>query len=120
MRAAYYEENGAARSVLRVGERPVPIPGPGEVRVRVKVSGVNPSDVKTRRGPARGPQAPLTIPHSDGAGVVDAVGTGVDRVRIGERVWLWNGQWRRPYGTAAEYVTLPSAQAVSLPEAVSF
>jgi len=120
MRAAYYEENGAARSVLKVGEQPMPIPGPGEVRVRVKVSGVNPSDVKTRRGPARGPRVPLTIPHSDGAGIIDAVGAGVDRARIGERVWLWNGQWRRPYGTAAEYVSLPTAQAVSLPDAVSF
>ena len=67
MRAAYYEENGPARIVLKIGERPIPEPGPGEVRVQVKVSGVNPSDVKTRRGSGRVPGFPLTIPHSDGA-----------------------------------------------------
>ena len=120
MRAAYYEENGPARIVLKIGERPIPEPGPGEVRVQVKVSGVNPSDVKTRRGSGRAPGFPLTIPHSDGAGIIDAVGTGVDGARIGERVWLWNGQWRRPFGTAAEYVSLPAAQAVPLPAAVPF
>jgi NADPH2:quinone reductase len=120
MRAAYYEENGPARSVLKIGERPTPEPGPGEVRVRIKVSGVNPSDVKSRRGSGRAPGFPLTIPHSDGAGIIDAVGTGVDPTRIGERVWLWNGQWRRPFGTAAEYASLPAGQAVPLPAAVSF
>ena len=120
MRAAFYQENGPARSVLKVGEQPTPEPGPGEVRVRVMVSGVNPSDVKTRRGGGRVPGFPLTIPHSDGAGVIDAVGSGVDSARIGERVWLWNGQWRRPFGTAAEFVSLPAAQAVPLPASVSF
>jgi NADPH2:quinone reductase len=120
MRAAYYQENGPARSVLKIGERPTPEPGPGEVRVRIKVSGVNPSDVKSRRGSGRAPGFPLTIPHSDGAGIIDAVGTGIDPTRIGERVWLWNGQWRRPFGTAAEYVSLPAGQAVPLPAAVPF
>jgi hypothetical protein len=76
MRADYYEESGPARIVLKVGERPMPEPGPGEVCVQVKVSGVNPSDVKTRRGSGKAPGFPLTIPHSDGAGIVDAVGTG--------------------------------------------
>ena len=98
----------------------MPEPGPGEVRVQVKVSGVNPSDVKTRRGSGRAPGFPLTIPHSDGAGIIDLVGTDVDPARIGERVWLWNGQWRRPFGTAAEYVSLPAEQAVPLPAAVPF
>src|SRR5260221_1960368 len=113
MRAAYYQENGPARTVLKIGEQPTPEPGPGEVRVRVMVSGVNPSDVKTRRGGGRAPGFPLTIPHSDGAGIIDAVGAGVDPTRIGERVWLWNGQWRRPFGTAAEVVSLPAAPAVA-------
>ncbi|HVI88223.1 MAG TPA: NADPH:quinone reductase [Dongiaceae bacterium] len=120
MRAAYYQENGPARAVLKIGQQPTPEPGPGEVRVRVKVSGVNPSDVKSRRGGGRTAGFPLTIPHSDGAGIIDAVGTGVDPARIGEWVWLWNGQWRRPFGTAAEFVALPAAQAVPLPAAVSF
>src|SRR5262249_11845985 len=78
MRAAYYQENGPARTVLKIGEQPMPVPGPGEVRVRVMVSGVNPSDVKTRRGGGRVPGFPLTIPHSDGAGIIDAVGDGID------------------------------------------
>jgi NADPH2:quinone reductase len=114
MKAAYYESVGAAVEVIRVGERPTPQPAPGEVRIRVHASGVNPSDVKTRAG-LRGPLAhPWVIPHSDGAGVIDAVGSGVNASRIGERVWTWNAAWRRQFGTCAEYVCLPSAQAVFL------
>jgi NADPH2:quinone reductase len=120
MRAAFYEQNGPARTVLKIGERPKPEPGPGEVRVRVKASGVNPSDVKARRGAGRAAAFALTIPHSDGAGIIDAVGPGVDPARIGQRVWLWNGQWRRPFGTAAEFIALPTVQAVPLADGVSF
>ena len=120
MKAAFYESVGAAADVLRVGEQPMPRPQPGEVRVRVHASGVNPSDVKSRAG-ARGPLPyPLVIPHSDGAGVIDAVGDGVDRARIGERVWLWNAAWRRPFGTCAQFVCLPSRQAVTLPANTDF
>ena len=119
MRAAYYEKNGST-DVLHVGEVDTPQPGPGEVRVRLKTSGVNPSDVKTRAGTARKIAFPRVIPHSDGAGVIDAVGEGVSASRIGERVWTWNAQWKRPFGTAAEYIALPQDQAVKLPDAVSF
>ena len=118
MRAAWYSRNGEARDVLVVGELPTPEPGPGEVRVRVATSGVNPSDVKARR--ARAPGADLIVPHSDGAGVIDAVGNGVDPRHVGERVWMWNGQWQRPMGTAAEYIALPQAQVVPLPDDVGF
>ena len=94
---------------------PTPAPGPGEVLVRLAASGVNPSDWKMRRGGGgRALVAPLIVPHSDGAGVIDAVGDGVPAARIGERVWTWNAQWRRAFGTAADYVALPSAQAVPL------
>ena len=121
MRAAFYTEHGSAREVLEVGERPTPEPGPGEVRVRLRTSGVNPSDWKSRRGGGgRTLAAPLVIPHSDGAGDIDAVGAGVGSSRIGERVWIWNGQWKRPFGTAAQYIALPSAQAVALPENVDY
>jgi NADPH2:quinone reductase len=109
MRAVYYEKNGAADEVLHVGEVDTPQPGPGEVRVRLKTSGVNPSDVKTRAGTARKIAFPRVIPHSDGAGEIDAVGAGVPKSRIGERVWTWNGQWKRPFGTAAEYIVVPDA-----------
>jgi NADPH2:quinone reductase len=119
MRAAWYERNGPARDVLVVGEMPTPSPGPGEVLVRVATSGVNPSDWKTRAG-SRPMAAPRVIPHSDGAGTIAAVGEGVDKARIGERVWIWNGQWKRPFGTAAEYIALPAAQAVRLPEGTPF
>lgn len=119
MQAAYYEANGAARDVLRVGEVPTPQAGPGEVRVKLATSGVNPSDVKARAG-SRKMGWPRVIPHSDGAGVIDQAGDGVSRSRIGERVWIWNGQWKRPFGTAAEYIVLPAIQAVTLPNNTSF
>ncbi|HKB52846.1 MAG TPA: NADPH:quinone reductase, partial [Ramlibacter sp.] len=121
MRAAFYEATGPAREVLHVGRIEVPEPGPGEVRVRVVCSGVNPSDVKTRAG-TRSKTLPFTriVPHSDGAGVVDALGQGVQSPRVGERVWIWNGAWKRALGTAAEYIVVPAAQAVHLPDTVGF
>ena len=118
MKAAWYETNGEARDVLVVGEVETPKPGPGEVRVKLKTSGANPSDVKSRRG--RPLIAPRIIPHSDGAGVIDLVGEGVAESRVGERVWIWNGQWKRAFGTAAEYIVVPGVQAVKLPDNTSF
>jgi NADPH:quinone reductase len=121
MRAAYYEQQGAAADVLRIGEVPTPQPGPGEVRVRLRYSGVNPSDWKTRKGGAgRKLIAPRIVPHSDGSGDIDAVGEGVPASRIGERVWIWNGQWKRAFGTAAEFIALPAAQAVPLPSGMTY
>jgi NADPH:quinone reductase len=118
MKAAYYRSYGAAAEVLEVSELPDPEPGPSEVRVRVRYSGVNPSDCNRRRGTRDRPGYPLIIPHSDGAGEIDKVGAGVDKARIGERVWTWNAQRGRAFGTAAEFVCLPSAQAVSMPSGV--
>jgi NADPH2:quinone reductase len=121
VKAAYYEAPGAARDVLHVAELPVEEPGAGRVRVRVAASGVNPSDVKTRRGSGARPNAwPQTIPHQDGAGVIDKVGPNVSASRLGERVWLYESQLNRPFGTAAEFVTLPEHLAVPLPDVVSF
>jgi NADPH2:quinone reductase len=119
MRAAFYVKQGPAREVLQIGERPTPEPGPGEVRVRLKTSGVNPSDWKSRGGRGAAMSSPLIIPHSDGAGDIDKVGAGISD-RVGERVWIWNGQWQRPHGTAAEYIVLPSAQATALPPAIGY
>ena len=117
MQAAFYERTGPASEVLCVDEIPTPVPGSGEVQVRVAWSGVNPADVKARAG-ARTKSLPFPriIPHSDGAGVIDQVGEDVPSTRIGERVWIWNAAWMRPFGTAAQYVVLPSEQAVPLPE----
>jgi NADPH2:quinone reductase len=120
MRAAVYRRRGPARDVLRVEELPTPAPGGGEVRVRIAFSGVNPSDVKSRGGlanPAMDFEA--VIPHSDGAGVIDAVGPGVPSSWLGQRVWTFNAQWGRAQGTAAEQVVLPLRQVVPLPDAVS-
>jgi NADPH2:quinone reductase len=118
MRAAWYERNGPARDVLIVGVLPDPQPAAGEVLVKLIVSGVNPSDVKSRAGrPLIGAKL---VPHSDGAGVIVGVGENVPRSRIGERVWLWNGQWKRAFGTAAEFIALPEAQAVPLPNTLDF
>jgi len=120
MRAAYYEQNGAARDVLRVGDVDTPQAGAGEVRVKLSTSGVNPSDVKSRLGTTRKIAWPRLIPQSDGAGVIDQVGEGIAKSRLGERVWIWNGQWKRASGTAAEFIALPAAQAVKLPDKISF
>jgi NADPH2:quinone reductase len=121
MRAAIYTHTGPARDVLQVVERSVPAPGPGEVRVRLAFSGVNPSDVKTRAGTSsRGANDHAeVIPHSDGAGVVEALGPGADPALLGRRVWVFNGQWERAHGTAAEYIALTAAQVVPLPDNVS-
>lgn len=122
MKAAWYERKGPARDVLSVGEAKPPTPAPGEVLVRVHASGVNPSDTKGRGG-ARGNSAmPFAriIPHQDGAGVIHAVGPGVPPARAGARVWLYEAQLGRPFGTGAEFVALPAHRAVPLPDAVSF
>jgi NADPH:quinone reductase len=116
MQAAYYESTGPASDVLFVAELPTPMAGPGEVRVKVSWSGVNPSDVKSRARPRSVPMPfPRVIPHSDGAGLIDQVGPDVPSTRIGERVWVWNAAWMRPFGTAAQYVVLPSEQAIPMP-----
>lgn len=119
MRAAWYDQQGPAAQVLRVGELPDPQPGPGEVRVRVTLSGVNPGDTKKRRG-WLGSQMPYprVVPHSDAAGVVDTVGGGVDAARLGRRVWVYGAQSYRPFGTAAQYTVVPEQQAVDLPDEV--
>ncbi len=120
MRAAVYTSKGPAAEVLKIVDKPLPEPGSGEVRVKLAFSGVNPSDVKSRSGvAARAGGFPEVTPHSDGSGTIDAVGAGVDPSLQGRRVWLFNGQWERPYGTAAEYITLPASQAQPLPDGIS-
>src|SRR5262245_38330600 len=121
MKAAWYERNGKAGEVLTIGEMPTPNPGPGEVRVKMACSGLNPSDVKRREG-SRGQaiEFPRVIPNSDGAGVVDLVGQGADQSLKGKRVWVWNAQWGRAFGTCAEYCCLPEAQVAPLPDSVEF
>lgn len=122
MKAAFFQSFGPARKVLKVGERDTPTPRTGEALVRVAASGVNPSDVKLRAGarPGAAMEYPRIIPHSDGAGVVEAVGPWADRNLVGRRVWMWNAQWRRASGTAAEYVAIPVEQLAPLPDAASF
>lgn len=121
MKAAWYETKGSARDVLRVGERPDPKPAAGEVRVRIRMSAVNPSDTKSRGGlRVREMPFPVVIPHQDGAGEIDAVGEGVDTARIGERVWVYEANLGRPFGTAAQYCCVPAHKAVQLPDGVGF
>jgi NADPH:quinone reductase len=120
MRAAWYERTGDPDGLI-VGELPDPVAAAGEVRVRVAVAGINPRDVKRRAGSGgRVMEHPLVVPGDDGAGVVDAVGTGVPADRLGERVWVHSANHLRPLGTSAEYVTIPAAQAIPLPDGVSF
>jgi len=120
VRAAWYDRRGPAAEVLQIGTLPTPEPGPGEVRVRVHLSAISPGDTKKRGGyfDAAMPY-PRVVPHSDGAGVVDAVGDGVDPARLGRRVWVWGAQSYRPFGTAAEHTVVPADLAVDLPDSVS-
>jgi NADPH:quinone reductase len=121
MKAAWYETQGAACDVLTVGEMDDPQPIAGEVRIRLAASGVNPGDVKKRQDAfGVGMPYPRVIPHSDGAGTVDAVGEGVSPEWSGRRVWCYAAQTYRPFGTAAEYTVVPLDRVVPLPEAVPF
>jgi NADPH2:quinone reductase len=120
MKACLYRSTGAAADVLRVEEVGRPEPGPGEVLVRVHASGINPTDYKTRAGMTARPIDDFQIPHQDGAGVIEAVGAGVDPGRVGERVWLWLAAAGRRWGTAAEWSVLPERQATPLPDGASF
>jgi NADPH2:quinone reductase len=121
MRAAWYERTGAAADVLVVGDRPDPVPAAGEVRVRLEAAAINPRDVKRRAGAGdRAMTDPLVIPGDDGAGVIDEVGHGVPIARLGERVWVHAANYGRPFGTSAEYVVVPAAQAVPLPTGTPF
>ena len=111
---------GKAAEVFCVEEVDRPEPGPGEVLVRVHASGVNPTDYKARSGAVPRPIDDFQIPHHDGAGVIEAVGAGVDPGRVGERVWLWLAAAGRRWGTAAEWTVVPARQAVPLPDGASF
>ncbi|MBI2961696.1 MAG: NADPH:quinone reductase [Betaproteobacteria bacterium] len=122
MKAVWYEKKGPAAAVLRHGDFPDPEPGPGEVRVKVHVSAVNPTDTKARGGWGGNVEMAFAriIPHQDGSGVIDRAGPGVSPARVGEAVWLYEAQLGRASGTAAEYVCVPSENAVRLPDGVSF
>ena len=121
MRAAWFETFGSAAAVIKIGELPKPEVSAGEVLVRMKTTGVNPSDVKKRAGSAPNLlDDGLVIPHSDGAGVIEAVGDGVPAQRIGERVWVYQAQFARNFGSAAEYLAINASRAVNLPANASF
>jgi NADPH:quinone reductase len=120
MKAALYRRTGPAAEVLRVEEVDRPQPGPGQVLVRVHASGINPTDYKIRAGLTPRPIDGFQVPHQDGAGVIEAVGAGVDPGRVGQRVWLWLAADGRRWGTAAEWTVLPARQAAPLPDLVSF
>ena len=123
MQCITYSKFGPSSEVLNLQELSTPEPKDGEVLVKLHFSGVNPSDAKARAGNRPGvlkPQFDVIVPNSDGSGEIIKIGSGVDPKRVGEKVWIWNGQWQRPYGTAAEYIALPSEQAVPLPKGMTF
>ena len=120
MRAAWYEQFGPAAEVLSLGELEAPQPEAGEVRVRIEVSGVNPVDVKRRLGGRGGSEGSRMVPHFDGAGTIETIGYGVPESRLGERVWLYEAQFERAFGTAAELAVVSSNLAVPLPDVASF
>src|SRR3712207_5037575 len=122
MRAVWYERQGPAHAVLINGELEEPVPSVGEVSVRIIRSGANPHDTKNRSGWTGQPMpAARVVPHSDGSGVIAAVGPGVPASRVGERVWMFRADSsRKGGGTAAEYAVVPAAHAVRLPDHTSF
>jgi NADPH2:quinone reductase len=121
MHAAWFDSFGSARDVLQVGEQQTPVAGVGEVLVRLATSGVNPSDVKKRAGSFPNLlDDGFVIPNSDGAGIIEAVGDDIDAGRVGERVWIYQAQYGRRFGTAAEYVAIDARRAPKLPDAASF
>ena len=123
MKAVWYERTGAAPDVLTDGDMPTPVAASGEVLVRLEASGVNPADVGRRAGSYSGSalEFPLVIPNSDGAGLIEQVGSGVTRLQRGQRVWLFNGQRNgRAFGTAAEYIALAEWLVTPLPDHLSF
>lgn len=123
MRAASYKEKGTAKAVLSIASHHVPTPKAGEVLIRLHYSGINPSDVKMRAGESLGGMVmpfPEVIPHSDGAGMVEAVGENVAGFSKGDRVYVFNGGFKRAFGTAAEYICIDTSQVAPLPEQTSF
>ena len=119
MRAALFEQTGPASEVFQLKEVDKPEPGPGQVRVEIAFSGINPTDVKTRGGKVPSNINEFQIPHHDGSGVIDAVGEGVDKNRIGERVWVMLAANSNRYGTAAQFCVVASELARKLPDSVS-
>ena len=122
MKAIVYSETGDP-SVLQLVDRPVLEPGPDEVRVRIVVSGVNPTDWKSRRGAASGQALPFdeVVPGQDGAGIVEAVGDDVQHVSVGDRVWLALAAYQRPNsGSSQEQAVLPAERVFALPASTSF
>jgi len=119
-RAVVYTETGGP-DVLQVVQRPIREPGPGEVRVRMHRAGVNPTDWKSRRGDGTPrPVDPPQVPGQDGAGIVDAVGAGVEAALHGLRVWIWEAAYGRADGTAQEFAIVPARHVVTLPDLASF
>src|SRR6476646_3565016 len=120
MRAITYTQLGGP-SVLELVERPVPEPGSGEVRIRVHVSGVNPTDWKSRSGATGAGVDEPRVPNHDGAGVIEAVGAGVGGFDIGDRVWVTlAGDGRPASGTAQDYTVVPAERVFPLPDGASF
>src|ERR1044072_9240117 len=117
MRAAIYRRTGAAREVMSIEDIPPPLPGPGQVRVRMQISGVNPTDHKSRSGANGHTVDGFQVPHHDGVGEID--GVGADLGRVGERVWVWMAAAGQRWGTAAEWCVLPEEQAIALSDNVS-
>lgn len=120
MKAAWYDAQGDAEKVIQVGSFDKPICGDNEVIVKIFASGINPSDVKRRMGSRGKMEYPKIIPHSDGAGIIETIGKNIDPQRLGERVWVYNGQWNRPFGTAAEYISINQELAIHLPNNIDF
>jgi NADPH:quinone reductase-like Zn-dependent oxidoreductase len=114
MRAVVITKHGDP-SVLAVQERPDPVPGPGQVRIAVRAAGVNFADTLARVGLYEDAPKPPMVVGYEVAGEIAAVGDGVDAARVGERVMAGTR-----FGGYAEQVVVAEADAIALPDALSF
>lgn len=114
MKAVWITRHGDG-SVLEVRETDDPVPKVGEVRVRAKVCGLNFAEISARQGLYPDAPKPPSVVGYEGAGVVDAVGEGVDSPKVGDRVIYLTRFWGH-----SDTVCVPAQQAVVMPDAMSF
>lgn len=118
MKAAFLDATGPPE-VIQFGELPTPDPKPGEVRVRVRAAALNPVDTYIRAGVVSMPLPKPFVPGCDLAGVVEAVGEGVTRFKVGDRVWGSNQGLLGRQGTFAEYACVGEQWLYPTPDGVT-
>src|SRR3954467_2099937 len=118
MRAVTITKAGGPE-VLTVTDHPVRAAGTGEVRVAVKAAAVNPTDILMRENPEVYAKGSPGIPGMDAAGVIESVGDGVERLKIGDEVMAVATPRRPEGGAQVELLVVPAASVVPIPRGVT-